>query len=98
MADVASKQQTTALVLFTIDTRTRRQTEQTKKLTNLMGNLCCATEHSVQFLVQFILHSKTAQFKLDCTGPLTYSINSFWQLNIFSLKLIKSNLGQYFVT
>jgi len=28
------------------------QTELTKKLTNLMGNLCCAQEHSVQFLVQ----------------------------------------------
>jgi len=28
-----------------------------KKLTNLMGNLCCAREHSVQFFVQFFLHS-----------------------------------------
>jgi len=45
MADVASKQQTTALFLSTIVTRTRRDTE----LTNLMGNLCCAREHSVQF-------------------------------------------------
>jgi hypothetical protein len=49
MADVASKQQTTALFLSTTVTRT-------KKLTNLMGNLCCAREHSVQFFVQF-LHS-----------------------------------------
>jgi len=31
MADVASKQQTTALFLSTIVTRTRRQTELTKK-------------------------------------------------------------------
>jgi hypothetical protein len=54
MADVASKQQMTALFLSTIVTRTRRHTELTKKnLTNLMGNLCCAREHSVQFLVQF---------------------------------------------
>jgi len=53
MADVASKQQTTALFLSTIVTRTRRHTELTKKLTNLMGNLCCAREHSVQFFVQF---------------------------------------------
>jgi len=44
-ADVASKQQTTALFLSTIITRTRRHTELTKKLTNLMGNLCCAREH-----------------------------------------------------
>jgi hypothetical protein len=53
MADVASKQQTTALFLSTIVTRTRRYTELTKKLTNLMGKLCCAREHSVQFFVQF---------------------------------------------
>ena len=63
MADVASKQQTTALFLSTIVTRTRRHTELTKKLTNLMGNLCCAREHSVQFFVQFLytvkLHSLT---------------------------------------
>jgi hypothetical protein len=49
MTDVASKQQTTALFLSTTVTRTRRQTE----LTNLMGNPCCAREHSVQFFVQF---------------------------------------------
>jgi len=54
MADVASKQQPTALFLSTIVTRTRRHTELTpphphskKKLTNLMGNLCCARKHSV---------------------------------------------------
>ena len=43
MADVVSKQQTTALFLSTTVTRTRRHTE----LTNLMGNLCCAREYSV---------------------------------------------------
>ena len=59
MADVASKQQTTALFLSTIVTRKRRRTE----LTDVMGNLCCAREHSVQFSVQFFytikLHSLT---------------------------------------
>ena len=63
MADVARKQQTTALFLSTIVTRTIRHTELIKKLTNLMGNLCCAREHSVQFFVQFFytvkLHSLT---------------------------------------
>ena len=49
MADVASKQQTTALFSSTIVTRTIRYTE----LTNLMGNLCYAREHSVHFFVQF---------------------------------------------
>ena len=45
----ASKQQTTALFLSTIVTRTRRN----KELTNLMRKLCCAGEHSVQLFVQF---------------------------------------------
>jgi len=57
MADVANKQQTTALFLFTIATRTRRHTELTKKLTSLMGNLCCAREHSVQFFRAVFLRS-----------------------------------------
>jgi hypothetical protein len=54
IADVASEQQTTALFLSTIVTRTRSHTELTKnkkKLTNLMGKQCCAREHSVQFFV-----------------------------------------------
>jgi hypothetical protein len=68
MADVASKQQTTAMFLSTIVTRTRRHTELTKKMTNLMGNRCCDREHSVQFFVQFFfLHSWTAQ------GPLLFN-------------------------
>jgi len=53
MADVASKQHTTVMFLSTIVTRTRRHTE----LTNLMGNLCCVREYSVQFFVQVFLHS-----------------------------------------
>ena len=44
-------------LLSTIVTRTGRHTELTKKLTNLMENLCCSREHSVQFFVQFFLHS-----------------------------------------
>jgi hypothetical protein len=63
-ADVTSKQQTTPLFLSTIVARTRRHTELTKtKLKTLMGNLCCAREHSVQFFLQFFytvkLHSLT---------------------------------------
>ena len=60
MADVASKQQTTALSLSIIVTCTRRQTELTKILTDLIENLCCAREHSVQFFVQFFT-------QLNCT-------------------------------
>jgi hypothetical protein len=57
MADVASTQQTTALFLSAVVRRTRKHTELTKKLTNLIGNLCCARKHSVQFFVQILLHS-----------------------------------------
>jgi hypothetical protein len=55
MADVASIQQTTALFLSTIATRTRRHTELTKKLTNLMGKLvlCQRTFSSVFCAVFF---------------------------------------------
>jgi hypothetical protein len=53
MANAARKQQTTALFLSTIVT-------DKKKLTNLMGNLCCAREHSVQIFVQFFT-------QLNCT-------------------------------
>jgi hypothetical protein len=69
MADVASKQQTTALFLSTIVIRTLRHTELTKKLTNLMGNLCCARGHSVVFSAVF-LHSWTAQFNRVYGNPL----------------------------
>ena len=56
MPDVASKQQMTALFLSTIVTRTRTDKQNGQKLNNLMENLCCAREHSVQFLMGF-LHS-----------------------------------------
>ena len=60
MVDVASKQQTASLFSSTIVTRTRRHTKLTKKLENLMGNLCYASEHSGQFFVQFFT-------QLNCT-------------------------------
>jgi len=63
MADVASKQQTTALFLSTTVTNTRRHTDLTKKnLTNLMGNLCCAREHSVRFSCSFFYTLKLHSF------------------------------------
>jgi hypothetical protein len=43
----------TALWFPTIATCTIIHTE----LTNLMGNLCCATEHSVKFFVHFFSHT-----------------------------------------
>jgi hypothetical protein len=50
---MASKQQTTALFLFTIVTHTRIHTGVAKTTKNLMGNLCCIREHLVQFFVHF---------------------------------------------
>jgi hypothetical protein len=56
MADVASEQQMMPSFLST--SHTHKKTHRTdKKLPDLMGNLCCAREHSVQFFVQFFLHS-----------------------------------------
>jgi len=52
MADVASKQQTTALFLSTI-VNPHKKIHRTEKL----SILCSAREHSVQFFVQFFKHS-----------------------------------------
>jgi hypothetical protein len=60
MTDVASKQQTTALVLSTLAARTRRHTELITNRQTWWGNLCCAREHSVQFFVRFFT-------QLNCT-------------------------------
>jgi len=72
MADVASKQQTTALFLSTTVTRKSRHPELTKQ----MGNQCCARKHSVQFFVQFFF----TQFNLECMGPFTLSDVDFFLL------------------
>jgi len=82
MADVASKQQTTALFLSTTVTGTRRHKELTEKLTNLMGNLCCARDLQFRFRRAF-LNSWTARFNLDCVGP-------FWMYR--ALKCVRSPL------
>jgi len=54
MVEEGCKQQTKDLFLSTIDTRTRRHTEEQTNPTNVMGNLCCAREDSVQFFVEFV--------------------------------------------
>jgi len=66
MTDVVSKQQTIALFLFTIVTRTRRFTE----LTNLIANLCCAREHSFQLCVQIFYTVKLHSLTQGVWGPL----------------------------
>ena len=68
MANVASKQQTTALFLSTIVTQTRRHTELRRKLTNLMGKLCCARKHSPQFFVHLFTELNCA-VNLEGVGP-----------------------------
>ena len=69
-AELSSKQQTTALFLSTIVTRTRRHTELTKKLTNVMGNVCWAREYSFQFFVQFFYTVKLHTLTWSVWGPL----------------------------
>ena len=68
MADVASKQQTTAVFLSTTVTRTRRHIELTKKTDKPDGKpvLCQRTFSSVFRAVFF---TQTTQFKLECMGP-----------------------------
>jgi len=80
MADVASKQQRKALFLSTIVTRTRRHTELIKKLTNLMGNLCRAREHSVQFFTQL---NCTVYLRVYGAINMTTKILSVWNLWVF---------------
>jgi hypothetical protein len=68
MADVASKQQTTAL--FIHQSHTHKKTHRTdRKTDNPDGKpvLCQRTFSSV-FRADF-LNSKTAQFNLGCIGP-----------------------------
>ena len=60
MANVASKQQMTAVFLSAIVIRTKRHKELTKKLKNLMGNLCCAKNIQFSFLCSFFT-------QLNCT-------------------------------
>jgi hypothetical protein len=71
MGDVTSKQQTTALFLFSILTCTKRHTELTKKPDKPDGKpvLCQRTFRSV-FCAVF-LHSQTSQFNLECMGPFS---------------------------
>jgi hypothetical protein len=73
MADVASKQQTTALFLSTTVTRTRRHTELTKKIDKPDGETCAVPEQ-IQFIFSCsILYSSTAQFNLECMGPVLHT-------------------------
>jgi hypothetical protein len=69
MADVASKQQTTALCLSTTVTRTRRHTVLTKHWQTWWET--CAVPQNIQFSFSCsFLYSWTAQFNLGCMGPL----------------------------
>ena len=70
-AEVASKQQMTALFLSTIVTRTRRHTEVKKNWQTWWET--CAVSENIQFSssCSFFLHSWTAQFNLECLRPFT---------------------------
>ena len=57
-----------ALFSSTIATRTRRHTE----LTNLMGELCCAREHSVQFFHAVFLTVKLHALTQSLWGSICF--------------------------
>ena len=68
MADVASKQHTTALILSTILTRTRRHTELTKNWQTWWET--CAVPENIQFSFSFRFFTQINwQFNLECMGP-----------------------------
>jgi len=49
---------------------THKKTRRTdKKLTNMIGNLCCAREHSVQFFMQFFYTFKLSTLTWGVLGP-----------------------------
>jgi hypothetical protein len=77
MADVASKQQTRAMFLSTIVTRTRRHTELTK-LTILMGILCCTRKRSVQFSVHYFYTVKLQSLTKTVWGHLKSQMSMSW--------------------
>ena len=70
MADVASKQQRSALFLSTIVTHTRRHTELTKKLTNLMGKPVLRQRTFSSVFVQFFYTVKLHSLTQGVWGPL----------------------------
>ena len=72
MADVASKQQTTALFLSTTVTRTRRHTELIKETDKPDGKLCCARERSVKFFLQFFCTVNLPSLTWDLLDHLRY--------------------------
>jgi len=90
MADVASRQQTTALILFTIVTRTRRHKELTKKNDKPDGKpVLCQRTFSLVFRAVFFntvkLHSLTwgvwgplhpSSVQLITTSPFAYEISN----------------------
>jgi hypothetical protein len=55
----------------TMTSSQRTQQNWQKNPTNLMGNLCCAREHSARFFVQSFF-AQTAQFNLECMGPFRF--------------------------
>ena len=70
MADVASKQQTTALFLSTIVTRKRRHTELTKKLKKTDEKPVLWERIFSSVLVQFFYTVKLHSLTLSVWGPL----------------------------
>jgi hypothetical protein len=59
-----------------------------------MGKLCCATEHSVQFFVQFFYTVLIAQFNLVCMGPFKHRATSGF-IYALSTLMVTYRMGKY---
>jgi hypothetical protein len=70
MADVTSKQQTTALFLSTSHTHKKTRRTDKKNLTNLMGNLCCAENVQFSFSCNFFTQLNCTVFNFKVYGSL----------------------------
>jgi hypothetical protein len=55
----------------------RHSKEMTEELTNLMGNLCCASEHSIQFSGSFSYAVKMHSLTESVWGPFTIKQDLF---------------------
>ena len=84
--------------LSTIVTRTRRHTEPTKKnLTNLMGNLRFAREHSVQFFVQFFFTNLMGNLRFAREHSVQFFVQFFFTNLMGNLRFAREHSVQFFV-
>ena len=71
MADVASRQQTTALFFYRPQSHAQEHTQNWQKKWQIWWKTCAVPEKIHLSFSRSCLHSQTAQFNLECMGPFT---------------------------